>query len=129
MKRLLVLWGPVVAYMAALFFVSSLSDVPGPPSGFSDKHEHFVFYAVLGALALRALAGGRWQGVTIRTLLGAILIAAAYGVSDEVHQWFVPGRDADPLDAVADTAGAATAAAAAWAWSIIRRRSGTRHVV
>jgi VanZ family protein len=35
-----------------------------------------------------------------------MLLGSLYGASDEVHQSFVPGRAADPLDWVADSAGA-----------------------
>ncbi len=36
----------------------------------------------------------------------AVLLASLYGVSDEVHQAYVPGRSADLFDWVADTVGA-----------------------
>lgn len=37
----------------------------------------------------------------------AIICVIAFGISDEIHQWFVPQRQADILDLVADTFGAA----------------------
>jgi VanZ family protein len=129
LNRTLSLWLPVIAYMAALFFVSSLSTIPGPPAGLTDKHEHFFFYGILGALALRALAKGEWRRITPATVLGAIAISSAYGVSDEFHQRFVPGRDYEVLDMMADAIGSAVAAALLWWWSIIKRRSDTRHVL
>jgi VanZ family protein len=119
----------VIAYMAVLFFVSSLSTLPGPPGGLTDKHEHFFFYGILAALTLRALAGGEWRGITLATVLGAMLLSSAYGVSDEFHQRFVPGRQYDVLDMAADAIGSTVAATLLWAWSIIRRRSGTRHAL
>jgi VanZ family protein len=117
--------------MAALFFVSSLSDIPGPPAGLSDKHEHFFFYGILAALTLRALAQGQWRKIGISTVIGAILISALYGVSDEFHQSFVPGRDAEVLDVVADTLGSVVVTALLFWWAIIKRRSDrrTRHVL
>lgn len=114
--------------MAALFFVSSLSSIPSPPGGLTDKHEHVFFYAILSALTLRASAHGRWRDVTLRTVVSAFLISSAYGVTDEFHQRFVPGRDYEVLDMAADAIGAAAAAGLLWAWGIIRRRSDTRHV-
>jgi VanZ family protein len=128
-KRKLSLWLPVVAYMAALFFVSSLSTIPGPPAGFTDKHEHFFFYGILGALTLRALAKGEWRRVTFAVVLGATAISSAYGVSDEFHQRFVPGREYEVLDMTADAIGSAAAAGLLWWWSIIKHRSDTRHVL
>ena len=111
--------------MAALFIVSAQSSIPPPPRGFTDKHEHFLAYGILGALAVRAFAKGTWRGVTLATALSAILLASAYGVSDEFHQRFVPGRDYEVLDMVADALGSTLAAGLLWAWSIIRRRSET----
>jgi VanZ family protein len=115
--------------MALLFVLSSFSSLPAPPSGFTDKHEHFFFYGILGALTLRALAKGAWRGVTFAAVVGAVAISAAYGVSDEFHQGFVPGRDYEVLDMVADGVGASAAAGAIWAWAIIRRRSDRSHVL
>jgi len=36
----------------------------------------------------------------------SLLSAAFYGMTDEIHQYFVPGRSADPWDWLADTVGA-----------------------
>jgi VanZ family protein len=129
LDKRLSLWGPVIAYMAALFYVQSLSSLPSPPAGLTDKHEHFFFYGILAALALRALADGEWRGVKWATVRGAILISSLYGVSDEFHQRFVPGRTYEILDMVADAIGSAAAAGLLWAWSIIRHRSNGRHVL
>jgi len=52
-----------------------------------------------------------------------VLIAAAYGATDELHQYFVPGRQADVADLLADAIGAIAAAGAIWAWGIIARGS------
>jgi VanZ family protein len=50
-------------------------------------------------------------------------------VSDEFHQRFVPGRDYEVLDMAADAMGSAAATGLLWAWSILKRRSDTRHVL
>jgi VanZ family protein len=118
--RALWLWGPVVLYMAALFVLSSQPVLPGA-SATPDWVQHGVAYAGLAAVALRATAGGRWRGVGLGSLTGAWLIASVYGVTDEIHQSFVPERMADVRDVVADTVGAALGLGAAWAWSIIKR--------
>ena len=49
------LWAPVVLYMGAIFFVSSLSDPPVPPT--TDKPLHWLAYLGLAVLVVRALAG------------------------------------------------------------------------
>jgi VanZ family protein len=95
--------------MAAILFVSNLSDAPPIPGGFSDLTAHFAVYALLALLLARALAAGTWARLGLRVLANAWLIAAGYGLSDEVHQRFVPGRSASPADWVADALGAATA--------------------
>jgi VanZ family protein len=110
--------------MACVFYASSLSELPAIASGVSDKLEHAFAYAGLGALLLRALAGGLRRPVTATTAVLAVTIAAIYGASDELHQHFVPYRSMDAYDLLADTAGAAAAAGALYAWSIIRARNG-----
>jgi VanZ family protein len=105
--------------MAVIFLASADGD-PSPPV-VSDKLAHFLAYGALAALAVRAAARAAWAGVTGRAVLLGICISSLYGVSDELHQSFVPGRHPEALDAAADLAGAATAAGALWAWSIIRR--------
>lgn len=121
MRRALWLWGPVAAYMVAIFLESSVSQVPELPNGVTDKDAHSLLYAGLAVLILRALAGATWRGVTISACLLAILLTAGYGATDEFHQRFVPQRTADLLDLAADTLGAAVAVATIWV--IARRRA------
>lgn len=108
--RPLVLWGPVIIVMALIFSASSISDPGAPPGGMSDKAAHFLAYAALGASLMRALAGGRTAGMTVRRIGLATLLATLYGASDEVHQMFVPGRTPEVMDLVADAWGAAAGA-------------------
>jgi VanZ family protein len=103
-------WGPAVLWAAVLFFLSATPDFPGGgllrriPGG--DKLVHLALYAVLGV----ALAWGRrrhWRSAPPSLWVHAALILAGalYGVSDEWHQSFVPGRDASALDWLADLCG------------------------
>ena len=92
--------------MCAIFYLSSQSDVPSLPGGLSSYTGHMIGYALLGGLALRAWAGATWRGVTAHAALKAVLLASAYGVTDEVHQSFVDNRFPGVDDWVADTAGA-----------------------
>jgi len=71
------------------------------------------------------LTGWRWRRIAGATLLGAFVITVLYGVSDEFHQSFVPGRTPDVADVAADAAGAALALTAAWAWAILVGRRTT----
>lgn len=122
--RLVLLWAPVVAYMAALFYTSSLSAVPGPVGvWFTDTVLHMAGYAGLALVCLRALAGGTWARVATPVLVGAWLMATLYGATDEWHQSFVPGRTAEVRDLVNDGLGAFAAVGVAGAWGIMRGRS------
>ena len=105
MKRL-VLWGPVLAHMAFIFFVSSITWVGDMPGSISDKTAHFLVYGLLGFLILRALSGGSLSAMTPSRAIAAMALAGLYGLTDEIHQFFVPGRNPDVLDVVADTLGA-----------------------
>jgi VanZ family protein len=61
------------------------------------------------------------MGLTARAALLAWLIATAYGVTDELHQRYVPHRTADVADLVADALGAAVAVGGLGASGIIAR--------
>ena len=99
-------WGLVVLWMATIFGLSSLPRL-GAAGRIPDWITHGTAYAAGAFLICRALAGG---GPASRGVLaGAVLMATAYGISDEYHQSFVPGRDSDPLDVVKDFAGATVA--------------------
>ena len=115
-------WGPAAAWMILLFGLSASPDLPAAPGGLSDKLVHALAYAGLSALLYRALARGRATGLRAGRGLAAAALAVLYGLSDEWHQAFVPGRTADTADLAADAAGAVAAAAALWTCGIILRR-------
>jgi VanZ family protein len=105
---------PALLYAGAIFFVSSLSHPPGPPLVHGlDKVVHCAVYAVLGLLTVQALAGYGLR--PLQAALWALLVCALYGVSDEWHQAFVPGRSTDIRDWAADVLGAALAVRVWWA--------------
>lgn len=111
---------PVAVYMAGIFFVSSLSELPVSPP-VSDVSLHSASYFGLTLLLIRALARGRWSRVTWAMLALAWTIAVAYGVTDEWHQSFVPNRHPEFRDVVSDAIGALAAVIVVGAWGIIRR--------
>lgn len=117
----MVLWLPAVAWASLLFLLSSQPVLPSPP-GVNDKMAHALSYGLLGVLCLVGLSGGDWRGVTWRRAILAVGLAIAYGVTDEVHQAFVPGRSPDVADVVADGAGAAVAVGLMRASAILFRR-------
>jgi VanZ family protein len=110
-----------------VFVLSSVpgTDLPSMPAPGADKLVHGGVYVVLGALCLRgirrtsSLAGAR-------AVLLAAAIAALYGVTDELHQFFTPNRTPDWRDAAADAAGGlagALASAKAKVWDGHRGKS------
>ena len=113
-------WGPVVAWMAVIFFLSAQAHLPTPGQHWLDfvveKSAHALEYAVLAALLLRALGNRdreRWRAFGV-----AVLLAWFYALTDEFHQRFVPGRAADWSDILFDWLGA-VAGAGLWlhAWT------------
>ncbi len=106
------LWSAAALYAGLIFLLSAQTDpLPALTSRVSDKLLHLVEYGGLAALLATALgASSRAWG---RALALALVLASLYGASDELHQSFVPGRDCDPLDWVADTLGAACGVLAA----------------
>jgi VanZ family protein len=102
-------WVPAAAWAAFLFVLSSLPALPGPSRlPFGDKLGHFVLYGVFGLL----LAWGRARSGRPVAHALLLLTGALYGVSDEWHQLYVPGRVPDAVDWLADVAGLVTGYAA-----------------
>jgi VanZ family protein len=105
------LWLPPVGYMAIIYGLSAQSDpLPVVTAHVWDKFLHTFEYGGLAVLLIRALMGEglAWLGAT----LAAIALASLYGASDEYHQFFVPGRNSDVHDWIADTVGASIGASA-----------------
>lgn len=65
---------------------------------------HLVAYTVLGALLAMAL--GAWTRPSPGRAAAAAIVAVLYGVSDEIHQSFVPERTGQAQDVVVDAIGA-----------------------
>ncbi len=87
-----------------------------------DKLAHAVVYALLAFLAARAFATLPFPAQAPALVGAAALFAALYGLSDEIHPSFVPGRSADVWDGVADLSGA-VAGALIYRWRGARRRA------
>ena len=113
-------------------FIFTASSVPGSqvPAAIWDKLAHFLVYAALGAFFVLPLAQGRISGITSVRMATAIGLSFLYGVSDEVHQMFTPGRSPDIYDVVADTIGASAGVLvvglSARIWRMLASRRPTR---
>jgi len=105
-RNFLIYWLPVWLYCTVIFIQSSypsmahLRDV-----FFGDKFLHFIGYALLGILFFRAFRASRPQIRLVVLSLLSISASTAYGISDELHQYFVPYRSADVMDVLADMVG------------------------
>ncbi len=88
----------------------------------SDKVVHAVMYGGLCYLWIRAFRLGGLRSISAVGLLTAALIAAIYGLTDEYHQSFIPGRSSSVGDIVADAAGASTVAVLVGVGQYRRRR-------
>ncbi len=109
---------PLLACMALIIVLSSRPSLPGPGERGSlvrdifNYGSHAFIYGVLAILAWRVVAFRAallpaW--IARRPRLSAIFFALLFGISDEFHQSFVPGRTASPWDALVDLLGAALA--------------------
>jgi len=113
-RVILLRWLPMVLWMALIYWLSSQSSLPEPGEkvGLSDDlvngSAHALAFAMLTLLAWRAFGARESflpKGIVSSPGLSAGVFSALYGVSDEFHQWFVPGRDADIKDWLTDVAG------------------------
>jgi VanZ family protein len=99
-------FAPPAALMAVIFALSSRQDLDPGDGAFGavlPVAAHFGLYGTLFALWWRALGPSRAAAAM------AAAITVLYGISDEIHQSFVPGRDASVLDVLIDAAGVAAA--------------------
>jgi VanZ family protein len=121
--RKLIRWLPAIVWAAGISWLSSRQHLPevGPEFAFKDKVGHWMLFCVLGALVAWALRRAHHLSL-LKTFWLAILIASAYGVTDELHQRFVPNRTADVWDWATDTAGSAAAAAAFYVYESKRNK-------
>jgi VanZ family protein len=104
-------WVPVVLYAGAIFFLSSQSHPEEQLPSFvlrdiSDKILHAVEYGILAVLCYRAFRWATEPAVARQAVVLAIVTASVYGLTDEVHQAFVPFRESNWQDWLADTIGA-----------------------
>lgn len=95
----------LLAYCSFIFFLSAQSNIPKPlPFAHQDKLFHAGAYGLLAFIALGYFA--QVLGRARRALFAALIFTVLYAISDEWHQSFVVGREADVLDILADTVGA-----------------------
>lgn len=119
-------WAPAVIWMAAIFYLSHQSaPVQRVASDVNPFISHVAVYAGLALMLYIALAerpAPRWVPASI-----AFALAVLYGVTDEIHQAFVPGRVASEADVAADALGAGIVAATAFFFGWLQTAREHRH--
>ena len=118
---------PLILIMGTIFF---LSHRPGdsfnlPDITDLDKLLHCIAYGVLAATALFALEPHFRRSRPWASSLLVVGFCLLYGISDEFHQSFVPGRMPSIWDIVADVTGALLCVSL---WYGIRPKRMTRPV-
>jgi len=101
--RMLRAWLPVLLYIGVIFSLSSLHSTGPTFFAWQDKVEHSLEYGCFGLLVSRAffLTLGPARGLA--WALGSMAFGSFIGAMDEIYQRWVPGRDSDIRDWVADT--------------------------
>lgn len=108
MKKNFLRWFPALALMILIFAFSAQPKGALPDYGDQDfgikKSAHVLEYALLAVLMLRGAAGE--TPLRLSHYVWAFALTVLYGVSDEIHQAFVPGRESRALDVLIDSFGA-----------------------
>ena len=104
---------PALLIAGIIWFLSSQSTLPQPKGILGwDKLHHVAAFAALAATAGLWASPAFWKRRPALIVLIIALAVSAYGVIDEFHQYFVPGRDSTFWDWLADTIGALLGATA-----------------
>lgn len=111
MVQVLWYWAPAALYAGLIFFLSAQSHPEDSLPSFlfkevSDKVLHAVEYGILAVLCYRAFRWAAGSAIARQAVVLAVLTASVYGITDEVHQAFVPLRESSWQDWLADTIGA-----------------------
>jgi hypothetical protein len=114
-------WFRVVPVTLVMGIIFILSHQPGgsfslPKISNIDKFLHCLLYAVLGLAALLALPPRFRHQRPILASAAVVLFCLFYGITDEFHQFFIPGRSCDVFDVIADASGGVLAAVCGWGW-------------
>jgi VanZ family protein len=112
LRHELIYGAPVLAYAGFIFLLSSIATFPYDilsVFGF-DKLAHFCEYYLFGCLISRWLLAEKGRFINYHSFALTIAIGICYGLSDEWHQSFVPGRHATLWDVLFDALGIITAA-------------------
>ncbi len=126
MKPILTRWLPFILYAALIFYVSSqkLPELPTPfQIDYIDLIAHFLEYALFAYLCWRAFSTIKTNVLQKHLLFVILVLSILYGFSDELHQYYVPGRQMDVFDFIADSAGAIAVVSLLWIKQVKHERT------
>ncbi|MCX7911254.1 MAG: VanZ family protein, partial [Endomicrobia bacterium] len=108
MKKI-IYWLEVILWCGVIFFFSSIPDLKIKQLGFWDfvlrKIAHITEYFVLVILFLRAFKISLDNKDNKKIYFLSIIFSILYAISDEIHQYFVPGRHFALTDILIDSIG------------------------
>jgi len=109
-NKFVLVYLPLILYWVVLFVATTLPASRLPKTGINDKIEHLVGYFLLTFLLSNALffQEKRSRAKQFPVLI-ALVVVAFYGMIDELHQYYIPGRFCDFYDWTADVTGALVA--------------------
>ncbi len=105
--NLIHLWIPVLMWALFIFSFSSVTTPQIAEDHWQDffikKLAHLIEYGVFSLLLFRALKGSGFN--SNKAFLYSLSISIVYGITDEFHQSFTPGREPTVRDATIDGLG------------------------
>ncbi len=106
-RKVYFVYVPLIVYWLLLLIGTSLPTDDLPSVAISDKFKHFgAFFGLSILLALTLHYQNKFLLLKKYFLAAALIITSFYGLLDEIHQSFIPGRYNEFLDWVADSLGA-----------------------
>ena len=119
---------PLLAYALLIFTVSAIPTLPHPDIGITgiDKIAHLIEYLVFFLIAVRAFSVRPFLFKNEKLIMLSGSISLIYAILDEIHQAFVPGRNADILDVLADLVGILCGVAIYYQWKKNKTETGNK---
>lgn len=116
MTKLLKFWLPPAIWALAIYLISSFPTAPVSQVYWREfavkKSAHIIEYAIFAVLLYRAFRG---YGIGAKNAaIYSIFFSLIYGVTDEFHQSFTPGREPRVRDVFFDTIGALVGIYSLW---------------
>ena len=111
-------WIPALVTIGLIVFLSHQSHLPGTGLGLNPLL-HLIEYAFLTLTLVWGRSAGLRRRIRTRQLVWIWILGTIFALTDEIHQSFVPGRDASAGDVLLDVAGITLVLAA---YRLVRNR-------